>query len=379
MAGTPIATAATATVGLIANPASGRDIRRLVAHASVVSTDEKVRIIRRLLLALDAAGVPRVLYMPDTSHLVVRAAREQPLQLDLVALQGNFHGAPDDTTSAARLLAAARVACIVSLGGDGTNRAIALGDTSVPLIPLSTGTNNVFPTWRESTVAGLAAAAFATDAFATRASATSATMSDRIAPRSKLIEVDLPGRRDLALIDVAVLHGNVIGSRAIWEPEQLRQLVLTRADPAAVGLAAIGGAIASIGPADDAGLHLTFAPESTGASEATGAGPTDRGQTVRVALAPGLLRPFHITAVQPLHLAAIVPVAGPALLAFDGEREVALAADETATLRLTRNGPPVVDIDACLTAARDAGFFIPDTPVPNAPARTASPHEASTE
>jgi predicted polyphosphate/ATP-dependent NAD kinase len=41
-------------VGIIANPASGKDIRRLVSHATVVNNNEKVSIVRRLLLALYA-------------------------------------------------------------------------------------------------------------------------------------------------------------------------------------------------------------------------------------------------------------------------------------------------------------------------------------
>ena len=39
------------------------------------------------------------------------------------------------------------------------------------------------------------------------------------------------------------------------------------------------------------------------------------------------------------------------------EREVTLGDGQSARLRLTRAGPPVVDIDACLAAAREAGFF----------------------
>ena len=324
-----------AAVGLIANPASGRDIRRLVAHASVFSADEKVRLIRRLLLALDASGVERVPYMPDTSHLVPRAARHQDLRLSLTPIEGNFQGAATDTTFAATRIAEEGAACCISLGGDGTNRAIALGTCEVPLIPLSTGTNNVFPGFRESTVAGIAAAALASGA----------VTSEIVAPRSKLIEVELAGRRELALIDVAVLRGDVVGSRAIWEPERLREIVLTRADPGVVGLAAIGGAVCSIGPTDDAGLHLTLAADDADAPR------------VRAALAPGLVADLALREVRRLDLAAIVRLTGPAVLAFDGEREVTLDADQEATLRLTREGPPVVEIDACLAAARQAGFF----------------------
>ena len=52
------------TVGIIANPASGKDIRRLVAHGSVFDNNEKVNIVRRGLLVLDTMRVERVLIMP---------------------------------------------------------------------------------------------------------------------------------------------------------------------------------------------------------------------------------------------------------------------------------------------------------------------------
>ena len=37
-------------VGIIANPASGKDIRRLVAHGSVVTSNEKINMVKRILL-----------------------------------------------------------------------------------------------------------------------------------------------------------------------------------------------------------------------------------------------------------------------------------------------------------------------------------------
>ena len=44
------------SVGIIANPAAGKDIRRLVAHASTFDNLEKVSIVRRVLLGLAAAA-----------------------------------------------------------------------------------------------------------------------------------------------------------------------------------------------------------------------------------------------------------------------------------------------------------------------------------
>ena len=44
------------TVGIIANPASGRDVRRLTANAGLFSSTDKVSVIQRLLAAVGATG-----------------------------------------------------------------------------------------------------------------------------------------------------------------------------------------------------------------------------------------------------------------------------------------------------------------------------------
>lgn len=46
-------------IGIIANPASGKDIRRLVSHATVVDNNEKVNIVERIVLAAQKCGVTK--------------------------------------------------------------------------------------------------------------------------------------------------------------------------------------------------------------------------------------------------------------------------------------------------------------------------------
>jgi hypothetical protein len=57
----------TVSVGVVANPASGRDVRRLVTGASVFDNAEKGAMVHRLMAGLGAAGVDRVLMMPAGS------------------------------------------------------------------------------------------------------------------------------------------------------------------------------------------------------------------------------------------------------------------------------------------------------------------------
>ena len=131
-------------VGIVANPASGKDISRLVSQATVVSNNEKVSIVRRLLLALQAAGVRRVEIMPDPYGIGLRALaglRDRPEVVDATSLiDMRVEHTADDSVRAARYLCAAGASCIIILGGDGTCRAVAKTAGEVPLLPLSTVT-----------------------------------------------------------------------------------------------------------------------------------------------------------------------------------------------------------------------------------------------
>ena len=117
---------------IIANPASGKDIRRIVAHGSVFDNQEKVRMVRRILVGLAAAGVRDVLYMPEGYGIVPRAlsdleSLETPVNVTPVDIY--LHNTQQDTVNAAALMQEAGVAVIIVLGGDGTSRAACKGAT----------------------------------------------------------------------------------------------------------------------------------------------------------------------------------------------------------------------------------------------------------
>ena len=68
------------SVGILANPAAGRDIRRLVAQASVFPIAEKRNMITRLFSALGMLGVAKVYMMSDGNGIAdrIRHALETP-------------------------------------------------------------------------------------------------------------------------------------------------------------------------------------------------------------------------------------------------------------------------------------------------------------
>ena len=222
--------------GVVANPASGKDVRRLVARASVFDNQEKQAIVERALIGAEAAGASEFAYLDDPNGIVASAVRENG-RLCAKPLDTTRTRTALDTITAARALKDLGCAVVITLGGDGTNRAFALGWPDAPLIPLSTGTNNVFPRLAEATLAGAAAGLIASGQLAL----------GEVAAQQKAVQVTVDDERlDLALIDAVLSRERFVGARALLEPAQLDTALLTRAEPAAVGITAIGGLLQSL-------------------------------------------------------------------------------------------------------------------------------------
>ena len=334
-----------APIGLIANPASGKDVRRLVAHASTFDNAEKANIIRRVLLGALAAGAERFLYMPDDHGLVPGALTSLPAVPSCEPVAIPFAAAALDSERAAAAMREAGCAVVVTLGGDGTNRTVARGWRDAPLIAISTGTNNVFPDMLEGTVAGAAAGLIAAGAVAL----------EQVARPAKRIALQIEGEEDdLALIDAALLDGAFTGSRALWDLSGLRSALLARAEPAATGISAIGGLIEPLAACEDAALWLE-------------AGAAAGGLRVRAPVAPGRYEEIAVRSVRRLGLGEAVELRGSGLIALDGERERRLRTGQAARLCVLRDGPRVVDVGRTLTlAARNGAFRVGGAPVAHA-------------
>jgi predicted polyphosphate/ATP-dependent NAD kinase len=229
------------------------------------------------------------------------------------------------------------VGCLIVLGGDGTNRVVARGCGSVPLVSMSTGTNNVFPSMMEGTVAGMAAGLVATGAVAL----------DEAAARRKRIEVCVPGEdeRDVALIDLAVSNDPFVGARALWDASQIAHVVLTCAIPGSIGLSALGTAVRPTGTDEPCGLHLEIG---------------EGGSIAFVPLAPGLLRRVPIRRHRVLDVGETIEIAvGTGTVALDGEREIETRGGSIAAT-LSADGPWVVNVQATIAAAARRGAFLLD-------------------
>ncbi len=335
-------------VGIIANPASGKDIRRLVAYASLMANRDKLDLVRRLILGIQSTGIDEIVIMPDYYGLgagAVSGLTRGALHCQVSILEMPVTGTQEDSATATRKMKQSGVGCVVTVGGDGTNRAVARGDRPafegdrpVPLVPVSTGTNNVFPGMVEATTAGIAAGIVAGGL---------ADGEGAISVHKRLVIDVNDEERDMALIDAVVLDQAFVGARAVWNIDEVRQIFCTRAQPETIGLSAIGGGICPVDPEDDHGLYLEVG---------------DGRWRTRAAVLPGVIQEIGVREVRRLPLGERTAVSiRPCLIALDGEREVAVAAGDEVTIRVERDGPCVVDINKVIRQAASRGFFADDS------------------
>ncbi len=320
------------TVGIIANPSAGKDIRRLVAQGRVISNQEKSNILRRVFAGLASHGVKKVIVMPDMAGLARSGMHDTRDIMQSEFIDQTPTGNQRDSTVAARMMRDAGADCILTLGGDGTNRLVAKGCGDVPMAPISTGTNNVFPREIEGTLAGIAAATIARNP----------DIKQNVCRRSKKIEVLIDDDvRDIALVDAAVSRQTMVGARALWDVSTLHSVFLTRAEASTIGIASIGARLALIAIDEPRGLHIRF-PE----------GDESASSSIVAPIAPGMVRDVPIAEWRMLMPDETVKISTTrGTIALDGEREIELLADTRAAVRISTDGPWVIDFDLALQAA----------------------------
>ncbi len=327
-----------ASIGIIANPASGKDIRRLVSYATTIDNNEKVNICKRIVLAAQGLGVESAYFMPETFMIgyAVKDSLESDgvLSLSLGVLDFEIEAAMEDTVRSARLLEELGVGCIVVLGGDGTSRAAAKGITKTPMLSISTGTNNVYPAMMEGTVAGMAAAAVA-------------LMDEPYSCciHDKRITVRVNGEaRDTALIDAVASDDFYAGAKAIWDPERIRRIVVTRCHPATIGFSAVAGAYRIVEDTEDIGFAVELGAQ---------------GEGVLAPIAAGVLTPVHVSASRTLALGEEYRFTAESrcMIALDGEREVRVQPGDEVSMTVERDGPWRVLPRKALQRAAELGMY----------------------
>ena len=322
------------TIGIVANPASGKDVRRLVARASVFDNREKSAIIRRALSGAIESGASKFAYLDDSHNIAGGALEELGVDCDAVRLDSLGTNSALDTERGALKLKEQQCMATLILGGDGTSRAFVKGWRDSVLLPLSTGTNNVFPRFAEATVAGSALGVLA---------AGGVTLEEATVP-VKIIDVEIEGEKpDIALIDAVVTTDQFIGARALLDASVIDRILLTRAEPTAVGMTSVGGLMRPLSDEEDAGLHIVL-----------GKGARKK---IHAPIAPGLYETMKVRKVETIDFDERIELEGPCILAFDGEREREVQDGQKVVMRVSRSGPRVLDIASTMHLAACRNWF----------------------
>jgi predicted polyphosphate/ATP-dependent NAD kinase len=322
-------------IGIIANPSSGKDIRRLVGYGSVFENYEKVNIVKRLLLGMDSVGVRDVFFMPDQFGICSRALEELDISLRAVPINMEVEASQIDSMRAAALMAKQEVACIITLGGDGTNRIISKSCGDTPLLPIAAGTNNVFPMVMEGTIAGIVAGIISKNSFPVEGNLCRA-------PRLEIYRgTDLI---DIALVDVVVSSSYFIGSRAVWDMSTLQEIFLSRSEPNKIGFSSVGGHLCPLLSDSGKGLHIVI-----------GSGNIK----VRAPIAPGLIRTLPVSSYRTFKPGERILInSSSSTVALDGEREISIKEGDQLIVQINVEGPLVVDVGKVLTEASGHKLFI---------------------
>lgn len=325
-------------VGIIVNPFSGKDLRRITSQASNVGNNEKAIKVVRMINSMKTFGAEKIYLMPDNfllnASIVSIVRRDDKFDSAVELLDFEPTDRPDDTIKAVEVMKNLDISCLIVLGGDGTCRLVAKTEIEVPIIPVSTGTNNVYTQFWEGTTVGIAASYVAINGI------------DKDSRKSKRIELYINGvLRDIALVDAVITDIPYVGSKVVTEPENIKEVIVSMCSPASVGFSAIVGNITYCSENDDFGYRLRVSGE---------------GKTILAPICPGKLSEVSYEENEKMYIGSeyICAPNYDGTVALDGERTVTFRKGEQLSFIITRKGPCKIDVTKILCEAVEKGFFI---------------------
>ncbi len=318
-------------VGVIANPVSGKDVRRIVSDAFTFNNFEKLNIIKRIVRTALSFGKMEFIFMPEEFGFGNRIKEEFGDSISILPFKPEGE---NDTVKSARMMEQFDVCCIIVLGGDGTNRLVAKGLTTTPVIPISTGTNNAYPKFCEGTAVGLALAGILK----------MGTIEKNFLLRQKKLELlENNTLKDIALVDIAVIRGDFVGSKAVVEPNKIKELFVSFAEPGVIGLSAIFAYHTPIK------RHSEFWGYSKIGKD---------GFSIKTPIMPGKVDTVKVENIKILNKNDKIPISfQPAIAALDGERVVYLNKNRF-FVRMNPNGPYILDIQKILKEIPSKKLFV---------------------
>ena len=327
------------TVGVIVNPAAGRDIRRLAGSAVVTDNYAKRRIADAVLEGLTVLGERcDALVMPDRAGIGESLVDSAPTGISARLLDMAVEGAPVDTRRAATRFREVADAVVV-LGGDGTTRDVALSIGDVPVAAVSTGTNNVVPDFIDGTAAGAAAGLVAAQ------SVPVTTVVERHGMVEATIEEADRQRTIRSLVTLGVVDRPFVGTRAILHGTDFVGGVVSQASAADIGLSGIVGTLQAHSPGAPGGVLVRLGA------------PDVAPRRVRAITLPGVVERLGVEECRPLKAGERARFdVEQGVVSVDGERELEVT-DASIDIFPVDDGPRIIQFDETFARAAAAGCF----------------------
>jgi hypothetical protein len=101
-------------------------------------------------------------------------------------------------------------------------------------------------------------------------------------------------------------------------------------------MTSLGGLLRPVNEEADEGLHLTMGKP---------------GIDIHAPIAPGMFRTLTVESMRIVSFDEPIRLQGPCVLAFDGERERVIKPGQAVSMRLSRSGPKILDIDKTMQLA----------------------------
>lgn len=325
-------------IGIISNPGSGKDIRRLFSSSMNLMNSEKANIVERTILAAYEFGIRKFYIMPDSYRTGERVLKnvvgKKGVEVDLTILNFRETGQPKDTEKAVEMMNKLDISCLVVLGGDGTSRLVAKNNPNMPIIPVATGTNNVYPEDLEGTNVGMAAAYIAQNGY-----------NNDIVYKDKRIDILINGElKEVAVVESIISSNPLVGSKAIWKTDEILEIIAILCKADAIGFSAIIGVQEKSDESDSFGYVAKV---------------NEGEEKVKVPISAGEIIVLNTTKPTRIDLGKsyVYKAQQHGTLALDGERTITYKIGDIIEFKITRKGPIHVNVEKTLEKARRESFF----------------------
>ncbi|WP_048816665.1 NAD(+)/NADH kinase [Caldisphaera lagunensis] len=306
-------------VGIIINPNSGTDARRLTSNAQFMDSIQKLRIIKSVIMGLISTGINDIAVMPDYLGIAYNLIRDLKIEgVDLSIIDIDPEGDFNDTKNSIKIFRKENSPLIILLGGDGTIRAAAEESIDIPYLPLSTGTNNTIPYLVEGTVAGLAAGYFI-----------NYNIKEGLCNLNKIDIYINKEFKSIALVDVSTTNYKYKGT-GIIDLSMIIDSVVIYGKPTSIGLASIGGLIYDMGCNSSKFVYINF---------------NGNKYKIKAIASPGVVKNIDINYYKIVDVGNKILMEKSFFIEADGERLYPVDYEDEVISYVNPNGPKILDIN----------------------------------